>query len=653
MWNKLKLRFKILIPVSILLLVATISVSYLVSTLSKVALIDVSLANMETTAKQAAASIDNRLRIHEEELRGVGRVNEIRSLKWDTIPALLTQISKDYQYLALAVVDSARIAHYQDGSTTNLSNREYIEKAFQGEANTSDVIVSRVTNSTVIMVAAPIYDVENPQKVNAVLIGRLPAIWLSELTDDIQFIEGSYAYIINSKGEMIAHRNRDFVLEQRNFIEDAKTDSTFRTLASCMQKMVAGGSGYNKYMFQGGSRLTAYASIERKAWSIAIVSEEAVLNARIGEATTSVGIATVIIVLLGFALIIFISRLVTNPIRRATQMLEDIAQGEGDLTQRMVIANEDEIGELAHWFNVFIEKIQVIIRDITQNTNTLSSSSEELSSVANQIAANAEEMTAQSTTVASATEQSSVNLNGISSASEQVSAAVSTMASAIEELNASMREVENRCNEEVQAVQQATSEATTTRDVMQKLEGAADNIGKVVEIINKIAAQTNLLALNATIEAAAAGEAGKGFAVVASEVKDLARQTATATQEIAVQVQEIQGNTSVAAEATERFTKVIDEISQISQAILVSVREQNSTVNDLARNVNGINDGTQDTARNVAESAQGLAEVSENIAGVSQAVSETAQGVDQVRVSAQNLTQLAADLEAIVRQFRV
>ncbi|NLB64349.1 MAG: methyl-accepting chemotaxis protein [Fibrobacter sp.] len=653
MWNRLKIRFKLLIPISILLTLATISVGYLASSASKDVLVDISLSNMSTTARQAASTVEHRLKTHEEEMRGIARIQDIRAQNWSKIPQLLTQVSKDYSYLALAVVDAKRTAHYQDGSNTDLSNHEYIEKAFKGEANTSDIIISRVTNSAVIMVAAPIYSLSEPNKVEAVIIGRLPAMWISEMTDGIQFIKGSYAYIVDKRGGVIAHANRDYVMDQRNFMEEGKTKPEFASLGNAISQMISGELGTTVYNFMDTTRLMAYAPIPSKQWSIGIIAEQEVLDAEINKVVKSIAGATVLILIIGLILVIIMGRIITQPIINLTAMLKDIAQGEGDLTRRINIANQDEIGELAKWFNTFIEKVQNIIREIANNTTSLSSSSEELSAVSNQIAASAEEMTAQSNTVASATEQSSVNLNSISSASEQVSASVSTMASAIEELNASMREVENQCKEEVGAVQQANSEVRTTREVMQKLQSAADSIGKVIEIINKIAAQTNLLALNATIEAASAGEAGKGFAVVASEVKDLARQTANATQEIAAQIQDIQDNTAVAAQATDRFTTVIDQIHHISQSILVSINEQTSTVREIAQNVNGINAGTQDTARNVAESAQGLTEVSRNIAGVSQAANDTSQGVQQVRMSAEELAKLAHGLATIVRQFRI
>jgi methyl-accepting chemotaxis protein len=188
---------------------------------------------------------------------------------------------------------------------------------------------------------------------------------------------------------------------------------------------------------------------------------------------------------------------------------------------------------------------------------------------------------------------------------------------------------------------------------MDKLGEAAKSIGKVVDVINDIADQTNLLALNATIEAASAGDAGKGFAVVAGEVKELAKQTAQATQEIQKQIEGMQSNTILAINAIESVSEVIEKVNVISQTIVSAVEEQSATVNEISRNVSGVSTGAQEVSKNVTESAKGLSDVSSAITGVNIAVKETAKGIVQVKTSTVELSKLSENLKKLLKQFKI
>jgi methyl-accepting chemotaxis protein len=301
------------------------------------------------------------------------------------------------------------------------------------------------------------------------------------------------------------------------------------------------------------------------------------------------------------------------------------AASQGDLTQAITVSGDTPIGKMGEGLKKLFTGLRNDIENISKNAESVSAAAEELTATSTTMSANAEETSAQAGVVAAA--------------SEEVGTNIQTVATGSEEMSASISEIANNATQAAKVSNEAVEIANKTNTTITTLGESSSEIGEVVKVITSIAEQTNLLALNATIEAARAGEAGKGFAVVANEVKELANQTAKATEEISGKVQTIQTDTGNAVQAIEEISNIINKINDISNTIASAVEEQSATTNEMTRNV--------------SEAARGVGEIAQNISGVSTAAEETTQGSSQTKDAASELSKLAVDLQELVTKFKI
>lgn len=396
-----------------------------------------------------------------------------------------------------------------------------------------------------------------------------------------------------------------------------------------------------------------------------------------------------------------------RPLDQITLMLKDIAEGEGDLTKRIKITTNDEIGDMAKFFNIFIGKIHDVMLNIKDVTLILNNSSKILLQTANRIQdnnvqtndksmsvnASIEEITASienessvisessknmqfikssiehiSSTIqniATSSEQTasgvkhttlsvsqiSTSIDVVSESSKDVASSVNNLALAVKEINYSLNEVSRNCVRSIQITADASSQAKSTNTIIEELNKSSRLIGKIISLIDDIADQTNMLALNAAIEAAGAGDAGKGFAVVANEVKELAKQTAEATEEISQQVDTMQKNILGAVNAISSISDVIEETKAITNTIAAAVSEQSATTGQIlnivvkaSEKVNHINQEIIEIASNSQNSAKNMSEATTGVDGIANSVialSSSAKGV------ASNIEQISSKMNSL------
>ncbi len=474
---------------------------------------------------------------------------------------------------------------------------------------------------------------------------------LTKLVSNIKPYGTGMANIISNSGIYIAHPNKDMLnkpLEKNSSLLKQAANAITKGEQFNMTHMseVLGKEAYRIFV-------PIHVGDSDASWSFSVeVPMHKVLEN--GQKILWLCLITGVISLLIAGLIIFLIALsITKPINQTVKGLKDIAEGEGDLTMRLAVSSKDELGDLASWFNVFMEKMQGIIARVSQNTDEVDGESRSLANIATEFSSLAQASSERVQNIADSTGELNENLTTVAAAMEESTTNVSMVASASEQMSSTISQIADNVKEASQISGSAVTQAEGTAQRMGELEEAAQAISNVTDTITDISDKTNLLALNATIEAARAGEAGKGFAVVATEIKELAAQTAEATNDIKNQIDGIQATSKVSIGAIDGIVKVINQVNEIIATITSAVDEQSSATQEIVSNIAQANQGFIEINENINQGSAISGEISQRLAQSSSAAVQMSEKSTAVNDQAAHLQELATSLKEIVNSFKI
>lgn len=659
------IRTKLVVSFSILILIISILIGG-ISLISASNAVEIEAEEgLLAIATEGARLTESRVETQKQALRLLANLEEVNSMDWERQQPVLERQVERTNFLALAVVTPDGTAYYNDGTIAQLGDRDYVKRAFNGETNVSDIIVSRVTDEPMLMYATPI---ERDGSVVGVLIGRRDGYALSNITDMIGYGEHGYAYMINSDGTTVAHPDRDRVANLWNPIYSVADDKSLESVASVFTRAIEEKSGISEYHFLDRDLYASYAPVEGTDWVLVVTAHRAEVLEAIPALQRNVFLVTLIFLLVSIVITNLLGSSITKPIIKIIGHSEKMA--DLDLTEDVpetLLNKKDEVGSLSQALQTISNNLREIIKEINHSSDQVSSASEELTATTLQSTTAAEEVAKTINEIASGASDQAQNTEAGSSKAYLLGETVAKEQAYVKELNEASHRVNQVVEEGLTEVQKLTNIASesskATKEVQEgiiKTNDSAKRISEASNVIATISEQTNLLALNAAIEAARAGEAGKGFSVVADEIRKLAEQSSNSTQTIDTVVHELQNNSNAAVEIMEKVSLILKE-QEVSvkqtrekyEAINLAMKEAEVAVGKL--NVSGeemekMKDAIIDTLQNLSAIAE---ENSASTQEVSATVEEQTASLEEIASASEGLSELAQRLHTIILKFKV
>lgn len=616
-------------------------------------------------AEKITDAISNRLLILQE----IANRSRTQSMDWATQQSSLKTEIERLGYLDFAVVSLKGEAHYiLEGDKLDLSDRTYVQKALAGEANISDVLISKKTNSAVLMYAVPI---TNNGKVVGALIARRDGNALFEITDEMGYGEEGYAYIINSDGVTVAHPNRDLVMQQFKPIEASKTDESFVPVAKVFQKVLDEKRGISQYTYKGVPLLYAFEPIEGTNWYLVNTATEEEVFAGSGKLVKTLLSTSFIIILLAAVVSWGLGLSIAKPIVRMTNIVNkqaalDFTKIEDPMLVRLA-HRKDEIGFMTTSLFEMSENVRTLLVNVSDTAEQVSATSEELTATSNQSATASSEVAETINDIAQSAGSQAEYTSEAAGQLKSLSDEIRTNMQQVERMAVNTQEIRAMIDDGLSVISQLSQQAAKNNEASEvafnsiiRTNESTAKISDASQMITSISEQTNLLALNASIEAARAGEHGRGFAVVAEEIRKLAEQSRSTTATIDQMLSSLNVDAKTAVNRMQESEELVKEqannidvvkrtFEEITSAVINS-EEIVLSVGDSSERMEGLKTQVSDRILSLSSLAEENAASTEE---ASASVEEQTASSIEIASASEDLAKMAQGLQEMISKFKI